>query len=1805
MNTSSSDSTASTTTTGASELWLKLVSGHISVQQSALHALQSDIKRLPKADPRRALLVSATLWRAVVAFNHRSLHIMASQACLDMTTKGILDTKEIMLLLLTATPSVPCYGIHIHPYIVAISKCPDMSQHIILAFCSDLEWLLTDNSNSAVTSDQSLIMQLMAHLPFIHYAMSISLHQPKPLPDLQRNLIDALLSIMQCIPPTFVVSGRYLSDIFMNHLAEFSHITQELVFTRVHRIWERNENMVDRSSIIQLLLDCVVQHWSKFRRVPCKTFAFLCAIVKAKTPFRIHSDWASILAVGSYILLSAFDSSTVLDIERLISCVFHCMDVHDSTLDPMFLSLLLPLHAISQVAGNLRSYHTCNDKSDISSLFESIMNRICHRSPGINSNKLVDEVDTGRIIFELQAAQVSANSVEYSQIIGFAIHSLTQTNPTLYCHTDTIPELSFLVLGAGLFNPTLDIRRMSLLYLADAIKDSHKSYLLKLFSAIVYILKGEKEPELVQMIVEKSIPMVAACNDPFVASASIRFALSSLSGSNLGTIVELTGLKSLIEIWNTQPRIWTHVKTYLFQWLHRFRDSCSGGRKKTVEELNIFQEIEISVIRTVRLLSKQKPEQCGYDLLPLIINYLHIPFSSTQGRAIALASISQAISDGISTPLAAWNVVMQKFVTTIKPDCDIVIIESLCRYYATVGEKMQLSEQYIAFSSEILRVHLVPLTLHEAPSVQSAAFQAFSAFPPSDIYPLLSHPMDFLSGQLENASLLSGVDTLFCRLIEHECNTMRRPVFKGLASTEGALVSSSAHDVRGDAQTTMRSRVKNMSCVLTEMYETGKFSSAARGGLAFATLFSPEKHDYTERILNFSKISSSQLSFYQISSSAVKDMVTTDFFLAKFEAVDAWRMFWRTSFGHTRRHTSDPDTEILPLEATESMFELLVDQKIDEQLQSNKAPAVISNLVLSVTGALLAAHDMSFISASNKATSFVDHCFNLMDTKHTRPDVISTLLVALSALPLVIHLNDDKRLERIIETMYIYRHQPVTLDEEQIVSLTADVGLAKIIHHILSSSTFLTQRGINAIVLRYIEAFDASLPWNIGLAMGWSGLASSSIAGDMIEIIGTSKMDHISTSAMSRINMYMKLALSSKISQQDEALFIASLWILSATLPYVPSIITGDEYLVSLDQFLKRIQKEKKMDQAIPHVLLAYNREFVRIQGFFSDDGQLAISELLNQSLLLCQSNSNSPIERQASLLALGPLLGLDYSFELDAHPSTLNLSRSFEAVEILHCLLVSRDDSKVLRLCGWVVGLILWTIGCALDSDGTHTVGRREPRHYHRLNSSSCFLRALHDQLVESVSKKDVRLSLQLVRVFSNVNAALPMADWSGLLTDLLDLHVSMRAPVLSLIRHQALRAPSKGFANVFIHQMGLISASVCATPDDTSDFGNDFLTYVCSADSITTLLQLGGVSNQAVAARASIEPVVSVSKVVDILKHVLQRFFVDVDDTCYDEAAECVMDTIRMSLPMESSRSPLHRDISRLALQMLNESTESVCTDTRARTLCHLVACVLTDSSCADLLVRQLDTYSANVTQRQFWVLGAVGFLSSSPSLVSRSNTRFIAAIRNAFSEGSADTLTACVHSLLSMVAMKTDVGVVLIVEWMSKILDVAILLVSSSSSLSEHARSSIDAVCAIWDYAIVGLVSLGWGSLRASTIQARPSAQPQNGDSKITGSLDLVLVPLEHWPLMRYESAHLLRGLLCEWQNGVDASDNTASAGVLKRLLSLRDCIEGGGSPRTLVTSKESSIESVQTLADQICHFMSRLSVQPRPLHMGCQR
>ncbi|KAH6594323.1 hypothetical protein BASA61_004046 [Batrachochytrium salamandrivorans] len=705
MNTSSSDSTASTTTTGASELWLKLVSGHISVQQSALHALQSDIKRLPKADPRRALLVSATLWRAVVAFNHRSLHIMASQACLDMTTKGILDTKEIMLLLLTATPSVPAVaipswadflvrlvqiqlsqssqsrqppptpliqsasttdpdrdpmnslpdfqspyktdGIHIHPYIVAISKCPDMSQHIILAFCSDLEWLLTDNSNSAVTSDQSLIMQLMAHLPFIHYAMSISLHQPKPLPDLQRNLIDALLSIMQCIPPTFVVSGRYLSDIFMNHLAEFSHITQELVFTRVHRIWERNENMVDRSSIIQLLLDCVVQHWSKFRRVPCKTFAFLCAIVKAKTPFRIHSDWASILAVGSYILLSAFDSSTVLDIERLISCVFHCMDVHDSTLDPMFLSLLLPLHAISQVAGNLRSYHTCNDKSDISSLFESIMNR---------------------------AAQVSANSVEYSQIIGFAIHSLTQTDPTLYCHTDTIPELSFLVLGAGLFNPTLDIRRMSLLYLADAIKDSHKSYLLKLFSAIIYILKGEKEPELVQMIVEKSIPMVAACNDPFVASASIRFALSSLSGSNLGTIVELTGLKSLIEIWNTQPRIWTHVKTYLFQWLHRFRDSCSGGRKKTVEELNIFQEIEISVIRTVR----------------------------TQGRAIALASISQAISDGISTPLAAWNVVMQKFVTTIKPDCDIVIIESLCRYYATVGEKMQLSEQYIAFSSEIL-----------------------------------------------------------------------------------------------------------------------------------------------------------------------------------------------------------------------------------------------------------------------------------------------------------------------------------------------------------------------------------------------------------------------------------------------------------------------------------------------------------------------------------------------------------------------------------------------------------------------------------------------------------------------------------------------------------------------------------------------------------------------------------------------------------------------------------------------------------------------------------------------------------------------------------------------------------------------------------------------------------------------------------------------------------------------------------------------------------------------------------------------
>ncbi|KAJ8327946.1 hypothetical protein QVD99_006320 [Batrachochytrium dendrobatidis] len=1795
-----------------SELWLKLISSHLSVQLAALDTIKSKIQQLSLDDPRRTVLIDKTLWPAVTAFEHHSLQTISSHVCLDLVFKTVLDLQDIQQRLLAGVAVAPSVallswarllikligidlarhvdtyraslveninviesrydvqGADIHPFIVAIAQRSDIAPFIVLAYREELKSLLILDGTDCIESDANMLANIATHRPFIHYMLSLTLHQPKSVLEFQLHMLDALLSTMMDIPATFTRSSNYIFAVLMDHVLDFASVTQEHTLAGMYRIWQFNKAVADQYSLIQLLLNCIMQQWCTFRSISTNASAFLFAIINQTDRCLKNSECACIMSVASFILLDITDGSSLSIIVQLVSKIFQSVDKFDVALDPIFLAILFPLNAIIPIVGALYSSDSNKTISDTQSLFAGIMKKVYHRFTHLDNVDTEAQNDSSKqIIATLCKAQASASCIEYSQILGVSIKILLHETPSSYWHSDTLPELSMLMIGFGIFHPKSSIKYAYLTRLGGLIQDSHKPYLMKLFASIIYILKGKIEPATVHAIITKTIPDLSARKDPFLTSACIRFVLTLLAGENLNTSAELAGFESLIHICNSQPRIWAQVKTYIFQWLQRFKGSQGGGRIKTKAEIRILQDIEVFILQSVSQLSKQKPTQCGYDLLPFVIQYLRLSFASVSGQSIALLTISQAIRDNVSAPLTTWNVVMQNFVSNIKPDCPHLILESLCDYYSTVGEKMQFNEQYIAFASEILTLHLVPLTVCAVDSIKSAAFRALSKFPSSDVYPLLGLPQEFLTFQIPDQPILSGHRDLLCSLIEHECSTMRRPVFKGIASAEG-VVGNSSQDTQMDAQTTLISKVYTICCSLTEIYESARFSSAARGGLAFAVLFSANKKEYVKKTVNFSKLGTHSLEFFQVGNAAIKDLVVTDFPLARSEAVEAWCTFWRNSFAQTARYIIDPESTMLPLEAIETLFEMLIGELVFDQIKGSKAPAVVANSLLSATGAVLAAHDLNFASACSQATALVDHCVDQLQQNTLRSETIATLLTSLSFLAQTIHLSDGVRLECILNAMYSHLQPlPDISDDEKIISLSAGVGLSRVIHHILTLPTAFSQGKINEILMQYVQLLDSSLPWNVGVAMGWYALLSSSAYDDIVECIGSVCLENVIAVSVERVQTFSESPQATLESLTDGHSFVAVLWVLSATAPHYPEMLINFDYLALLSKFQRHIQSDRKFEFFLPHVLFAYNHEIARLARLSNGASASIMADTLNYTLELCQSTNNLASLRQAYIQSLGPLLGTSFSFELDLRASSLNVAQLLEVSKKLYELLISRDDAKVLRLCGWTVGSILWSLGYALDSDGTRSVRRREPRTYHRLNVNSSFLRGIHDRLQRSIFEKDIDISLTLMNVMVRVESALPLTDWSPLFEGLINLDESLRMPILLLSRKQSQHDSSKCFSDFFTSQLKIIALSLSSLSAESLPNHLRFIEFACSFESISTLLKLGGIQSDTTSL-VTVKSTISVSsaRILDILTPLLRYLYLveqEVENTWQITVAEAIIKT----LPAQSTRSLLHRDIARLALQLLEEDHSIVQTDSSAKATCCLVECVLTDSSCTETLIRRLDGYALNPSTRRLWILGSVVVLASSAS---QSEGIFIKALKNAFLEGCPNTVTACVHSLLTVVSIKA-VEKQIVMDWISKMLDVAILLAISCRSNT----ASLSALHAIWNYAISGLLSLGWGSLSIKSVATDLNSSNVMELNSRLKEFVLVLVPVDAWPQIKYEAINIFQRLLLDAHKSHTLTTSLQVSGVNKRLVTLLNCITTSASSISKSAIEKEDVDS----------------------------
>eukprot|EP00842_Homolaphlyctis_polyrhiza_P004657 jgi/Hompol1/5192/HPOL_004212-RA len=633
---------------------------------------------------------------------------------------------------------------------------------------------------------------------------------------------------------------------------------------------------------------------------------------------------------------------------------------------------------------------------------------------------------------------------------------------------------------------------------------------------------------------------------------------------------------------------------------------------------------------------------------------------------------------------------------------------------------------------------------HDSMSVRNAAYRAIACFPPPDIQPYLQLPLEFVAAIKTDNQYCTGLAALLSSIVHHESVTMRRPIFKGLAAAEGVTVAA-ARDVQAEAQQNLLTSIRNLAIGLLETYKAGKLAGAMRSGVAVATLLSAQLAIRSD---------GSQSDVYSIAHAdlgrtALKDIGVLDFATARFEAIDAWKSFWRTSFFETSRlidarDVSSQATSDQPV--AHEMVAALVKELIATRFDVGKAPTIVHNSICSAAGVILAAHDLAYANAVELAIMLVDHCFTELAETYVKPDLKAILLAALSSTTRIVHTSDDRRAKRIFEYFVTNIQSVDTADHEFQVPFTAGLGISRFLFDIMSSPGLISHTEAQSLFQQYVSLFSDTKLWNSGLGIGLHLLATSAVFGDIAEMLGTQSFIDIASTSIDRLSAFLNTGCkfsSASSAEKEMSSVVSAMWAVSGISQGVPEAVPIERHFALITDILATCKKDSRLQAFEPLVQLVHHRELWRLASISPADFASTVTEKAAEMLSIGLSAKYPATTRQNALISLRPLLGLNYTFEPEMRSLSLDLGRTHDVIRQLYPLMTSRDDPKIARISGWIVGTALESCEFTLNSESVFTSGRRDPRDYRRLNIDTSYLRALFDALKQSISENSKRANI------------------------------------------------------------------------------------------------------------------------------------------------------------------------------------------------------------------------------------------------------------------------------------------------------------------------------------------------------------------------------------------------------------------------------------------------------------------------------
>ncbi|KAI8918983.1 hypothetical protein DFJ77DRAFT_258799 [Powellomyces hirtus] len=462
-------------------------------------------------------------------------------------------------------------------------------------------------------------------------------------------------------------------------------------------------------------------------------------------------------------------------------------------------------------------------------------------------------------------------------------------------------------LYAGLIFHSEESTRIRALSACTSVSFPSASGYMSMLPLLLYVLKNDPSPHVQIHVLLKSLPALTAANDAFV-TARVMHVVQSLLGDSAGSAGTNTlfcvGIRTLLEIWKRQPRVWPQLKGYLLAWAKRRRH----GRPLRFHQGGQWSdeaEMETTVAATMRDVCLVRAADCGQDLLPHLFALLQAPELHTMTTVFALQSVNLCIEANITDPRAAWNVFMQQFVArTGSSPAAPGVLQQLCEFYRLVAVKDDQSELYMTLKSEILVSWLLPLMQHTEQNVREACFRAIAAYPAPDLFPVMSSPRELVTSIAAFTQPSPAAADMLANFVEHECKHMRRAVFKGFAAAAGGRL---AEDYVSDESKGLQRVIRDVTAELRGLWEGGRAPAGLRSGLAAFSLMSTPSQDSHE-----GPSTDAKLPFHRSLTNSLRDFSLADHPTFRLEAVPVWTRFWDSALlaAYRKSRTSDPQSSL-------------------------------------------------------------------------------------------------------------------------------------------------------------------------------------------------------------------------------------------------------------------------------------------------------------------------------------------------------------------------------------------------------------------------------------------------------------------------------------------------------------------------------------------------------------------------------------------------------------------------------------------------------------------------------------------------------------------------------------------------------------------------------------------------------------------------------------------------------------------------------------------------------------------------------